>query len=370
MNINNVLSLLVKYYSTLIYVLILFICYYYITKVFKKVLRRPACVDVILSEQKDGSLKSSPFFVIFLSNQTQKEIPISISINSQKLSFQMILLPKERSPFFFEKKEGIESPHDLLKEKSLKFKDWFTQPKNKFRETVEVATLDHSLLTPNEKQMKEIQEVIKKSDKDNLTIEFSDGNYSCEGKMYYFKSSDSVIISDIDGTVTRSDMRGHIYSSMQKDYTHAGCSKLFSKIVKNGYKLIYLTARPVSMIKETKRYIHSIDQDNYKMPDFPIITSPNKSAHAFIREVLIREPHTFKIHILNTISNLFDHPFYGGFGNRVTDDISYSSVGIPLKQIFRIDKSSLVENEETKKTYATYNELEKEIDDYFPPIFQ
>ena len=186
--------------------------------------------------------------------------------------------------------------------------------------------------------------------------------------MYFFKSSDSIIISDIDGTVTKSDMRGHFYSSMKKDYTHPGCSKLFTKFEKYGYKMIYLTARPVSMVKATKRYIGAIDQDGYKMPDFPIITSPNKSAHAFIREVLIREPHTFKINILNTISNLFDHPFCGGFGNRVTDDISYSSVGISPKQIFRINKKSIIENEESKKTYETYTELEKEIDIYFPKI--
>jgi phosphatidate phosphatase LPIN len=231
---------------------------------------------------------------------------------------------------------------------------------------VDVATLDHSVITPSNSQMREIKHLIHKMDKNQLKIEFSDGVISCIGNLFYFKYSDKVIISDIDGTVTKSDMRGHLYSSMHKDYTHQGCAKLFNHLVDSGYKFIYLTARPVSMVKETKRYIESINQHGYTMPKFPIITSPNKSSHAFIREVLIKEPHTFKINILTSISGLFEGYLAGGFGNRETDDISYKSVGIASKNIFRINSSSVIVNVETNKQYKTYDELLIDIDEYFP----
>lgn len=48
----------------------------------------------------------------------------------------------------------------------------------------------------------------------------------------------------------------------------------------------------------------------------------------------------FKIAALRNIRNLFpddSFPFYGGFGNRDTDAISYRAVGISLGKIFIIN---------------------------------
>jgi phosphatidate phosphatase LPIN len=48
----------------------------------------------------------------------------------------------------------------------------------------------------------------------------------------------------------------------------------------------------------------------------------------------------FKIAALRNIRNLFpadEFPFYGGFGNRDTDAISYRAVGISLGKIFIIN---------------------------------
>jgi phosphatidate phosphatase LPIN len=180
------------------------------------------------------------------------------------------------------------------------------------------------------------------------------------------KYSDKIIICDIDGTVTKSDIKGQLYSSLRRDHTHKGLAKLFDHLDDSGYKFIYLTARPLAMIGTTKRYLKSINQNGFEMPNSPIITSPNKSSHSFMREVFIKEPQAFKIRILTSIQNLFEGSLVGGFGNKLTDDYSYLSVGIDPKNIFRINPKSVIENIESKKCYKSYDGLLNDIDHYFP----
>ena len=76
------------------------------------------------------------------------------------------------------------------------------------------------------------------------------------------------------------------------------------------------------------------------MPDGPVILSPDRLLRSFIREVVHRKPQMFKIAALRNIRKLFpesEYPFYGGFGNRETDAISYRAVGIPLGKVFIIN---------------------------------
>ena len=49
--------------------------------------------------------------------------------------------------------------------------------------------------------------------------------------------SHQVVISDIDGTITKSDVLGHIFPAIGKDWAHSGVAQLFSKISRNGYQL-------------------------------------------------------------------------------------------------------------------------------------
>ena len=61
------------------------------------------------------------------------------------------------------------------------------------------------------------------------------------------------------------------------------------------------------------------------------------------REVIIKQPHVFKISCLTNIKELFlpsNPPFYAGFGNRETDAIAYRAVAVDLGKIFIINKKS------------------------------
>lgn len=63
----------------------------------------------------------------------------------------------------------------------------------------------------------------------------------------------------------------------------------------------------------------------------------------------MRKPEVFKMACLRDIQRLFGHenrnPFYAGFGNRITDALSYRSVNVPSERIFTIDSSGEVKME-------------------------
>lgn len=63
-------------------------------------------------------------------------------------------------------------------------------------------------------------------------------------------------------------------------------------------------------------------------------------------------------------------PFYAGFGNRLTDAISYRSVNIPSTRIFTINTSSeVVLDLSTLSNYRTgYSTMREVVDQYFPPV--
>ena len=63
-------------------------------------------------------------------------------------------------------------------------------------------------------------------------------------------------------------------------------------------------------------------------------------------------------------------PFYSGFGNRLTDALSYRSVNIPSTRIFTINSLSeislnLMNLSNFKTAYGTMREI---VDHYFPPV--
>ena len=155
-------------------------------------------------------------------------------------------------------------------------------------------------------------------------IEFSvttayQGTSRCKCYLFKWKHNDKVVISDIDGTITKSDVLGHILPMVGKDWAQIGVAQLFSKIEENGYKMLYLSARAIGQSRATREYLRSIRQGDVKLPDGPLLLNPTSLISAFHREVIERKPEQFKIECLSDIKSLFDdkNPFYAGYGNRI-----------------------------------------------------
>lgn len=116
-----------------------------------------------------------------------------------------------------------------------------------------------------------------------------------------------------------------------KDWTHAGVANLYTNISKNGYHFLYLTSRAIGQAEYTREYLQKVEQDTLKLPEGPVLLSPDRLVQAFTREVIQRRPQEFKMQCLKDVKRLFsgekqNSPFYAGFGNRITDAMSYRSV--------------------------------------------
>lgn len=145
------------------------------------------------------------------------------------------------------------------------------------------------------------------------------GTSRCKCYLFKWKHNDKVVISDIDGTITKSDVLGHILPMVGKDWAQIGVAQLFSKIEENGYKLLYLSARAIGQSRATREYLRSIRQGDVKLPDGPLFLNPTSLISAFHREVIEKKPEAFKIACLSDIRDLFPekNPFYAGYGNRI-----------------------------------------------------
>lgn len=211
-----------------------------------------------------------------------------------------------------------------------------------------------------------------KPGENDLCFSVDQGKALITCKLFYWKSGVPIVISDIDGTITKSDALGHVLTMLGRDWTHTGVAKLFTDIELNGYHIMYLTARGVGQADSTRSYLKNVEQDGVKLPAGPVILSPDRTIAALRREVILRKPEVFKMSCLQDIKSLYSDlsPFYAGFGNRITDALSYRSVGIPSSRIFTINPDGevhmeLLELAGFKSSYVNIGEL---VDQFFPPV--
>lgn len=233
------------------------------------------------------------------------------------------------------------------------------------------------------------------------TMKFTVNRATCTANLWLWRYDVPIVISDIDGTITKSDALGHVLNMIGRDWTHIGVAKLYTDIASNGYNFLYLTSRSIGQADTTRTYLSGVVQEGgYRLPKGPVILSPDRTIAALRREIYLRKPEIFKMACLRDIMSLFhgsggssqlfvdpalnpphthtEHgkssqtgsPFYAGFGNRLTDALSYRSVNIPSTRIFTINSSAEVTLDLLSlNTYKTgYSDLRAILDHYFPPV--
>lgn len=197
------------------------------------------------------------------------------------------------------------------------------------------------------------------------------GTAMCTATIYLWNFKDKIVISDIDGTITKSDVLGQILPVVGQAWAQSGVAHFFCKIQKNGYKVLYLSARAIGQAQQTRDYLKSVKQDQLMLPDGPLLLSPESLIKAFHREVIEKKPEEFKIACLRDIQSLFPtnrNPFYAGFGNKVNDVLSYRAVGISVSRIFTINHRGEVTHDLTSAFQTSYIKLSDLVDQMFPPF--
>ncbi|XP_036453724.1 phosphatidate phosphatase LPIN2-like isoform X3 [Colossoma macropomum] len=151
----------------------------------------------------------------------------------------------------------------------------------------------------------------------SITTQYQ-GTCRCEGTIYLWHWNDKIVISDIDGTITKSDVLGQFLPQLGKDWTHQGIAKLY---------------------------------------------------HTVHEEVIEKKPEKFKIECLTDIKNLFpqnSQPFYAAFGNRSNDVFAYKQVHVPACRIFTVNPKGEVIQELTRGNKTSYSRLNELVDHVFP----
>jgi len=190
--------------------------------------------------------------------------------------------------------------------------------------------------------------------------------------VYLWDWNIKLVITDVDGTITKSDVLGHLAPMIGKDWSHDGVAALYNNITDNGYKIMFLTARAISHASGTRKYLTSLKQGDKTMSQGPVMCAPDPLSKALFREVVTRNPQQFKIRCLQDIRSLFPagwNPFHAGFGNRSTDVESYEACGVPLHRIFTINPKGEVVAENTKRVKQyTLSEVNELVHEMFPAV--
>jgi len=218
-------------------------------------------------------------------------------------------------------------------------------------------------LTPNQTQLNSL-----KLNKGINKLEFRTAQDSyAETYIYLIDQKTKLVVSDIDGTITKSDVMGQILTNTGLgDWAHKDVCNLFTNIANNAYQFVYITARSIKQSTKTKEYIRQLKQNDVLLPDGPVMTTPDGLTTSFYREVIDGKPETFKIPFLQSIEKLFpQNPFYAAFGNKITDDKSYKEVKIANERIFTVNTSSEVTILSTQEK-TNYGKLVERVNSIFP----
>lgn len=197
------------------------------------------------------------------------------------------------------------------------------------------------------------------------------GTTRCKCHIYLWNYKAKIVVSDIDGTITKSDVLGHLLPILGKDWAQSGVAQLFTKIKNNGYNFLYLSARAIGQARITRDYLRSVKQGDLSLPDGPLLLNPTSLVQAFHREVIEKKPEEFKISCLRDIQALYPsdrNPFYSGYGNKINDVWAYRAVGIPISRIFTINHRGELKHELTQTFQSSYSNLSDISNHMFPPV--
>jgi phosphatidate phosphatase PAH1 len=175
-------------------------------------------------------------------------------------------------------------------------------------------------------------------------------------QLHFWNHSDSVVVCDIDGTITKSNARGAIATMVfekYNDHVHHGVCQFFERLVneRKNLRVLYLTSRPIQYAQTTRKFLKTLRQESSCLPSGPLFLHSGNLATVLFSELFSKDIHEYKS---DTLFRQVVLPFVAannndtktvlcaGFGNSLTDVVAYEMVGIPRENIFMIDKKSRI----------------------------
>ena len=81
--------------------------------------------------------------------------------------------------------------------------------------------------------------------------------------IYLYGQNRRLVVSDIDGTITTSNVRGFIYPQLGINADHTDVVRLLDAIGDRGYTVMYLTARSMGLDQDTREYLFEVSHRGF-----------------------------------------------------------------------------------------------------------
>jgi len=287
---------------------------------------------VVVRDRTTGDLKASPFNVQF----GKKDIwlpraghVVKIELNGEETSLEMTLDNNGQGYFPVRNSDS-----------GRQYRFW-----SALFGTADLAP-EHKTTTATASQLDML--TLKPGSNDvEFKVTSSGSVHTISNNIYLFNDTTKIVVSDIDGTITKSDIRGFIFPALGlSDWKHTGIVNLFSSLEERGYQLLYLTARPIGQSYTTYEYLKSLQEGDKVMPKGPILLHVGSVINAISEEVIRGTPEISKISKLSRVRGLFpSNPYFSAYGNKETDILAYKALNINPDMIFRINEMSDVTSE-------------------------
>ena len=163
---------------------------------------------------------------------------------------------------------------------------------------------------------------------------------------------------------------GYLLPRIGINYHYKGLVKLYNMMHDNGYEFIYLTARSMNELPQTRNYIDSITDEkdkNMYLPPGPVLMYPNSRLETLKNDIFYKTSDIFKTKILRLSQNIFQNGRGGlisGYGNQKSDMVAYVSAGMSKRLIMFVSKAKLYQL--SGDFNFTFYSLQKHVNNLYP----
>lgn len=175
--------------------------------------------------------------------------------------------------------------------------------------------------------------------------------------IFLWKHDDSIVVSDIDGTITKSNARGVLGTIVTSQYgkvCHEGICHLLTALSAKS-QVVYVTSRPIALANQTRKFLSNLRQQqsgDESLPHGPLLGFGGKMPKLLVMELVSHTTQKFKSGKLwqqvckpfrQATNNDPNSPvFVAGFGNNLMDMQAYHAICMDISRIYKIDKKSQI----------------------------
>eukprot|EP00644_Phytophthora_capsici_P001955 jgi/Phyca11/511056/fgenesh2_kg.PHYCAscaffold_74_\ len=155
---------------------------------------------------------------------------------------------------------------------------------------------------------------------------------------------------------------------------HPGAVEFYSKLARNGYRVVYVTCHGLSQANLLHALLHhnAGEDGEIALPMGPVLLSPDRLLATHSSNETI-DAEDFKVAALGALRSLFPrdiNPFYAAFGTTQTDSVVFTQVGVFSGKVFVVDSTDgSLRHRSLMGFHESYTSLLDRMDAMFPPIY-